>query len=63
MIFKTIQDYTFDNIYHEHTNYWTLFSINNFINKHNCKIFDVEKLSTHGGSIRVYISKNLKKKQ
>ena len=59
---KTIQDYTFDNIYHEHTNYWTLFSINNFINKHNCKIFDVEKLSTHGGSIRVYISKNLKKK-
>ena len=59
---KTIQDYTFDNIYHEHTNYWTLSSINNFINKHNCKIFDVEKLSTHGGSIRVYISKNLKKK-
>ncbi len=59
---NTIKDYTFDNIYHEHTNYWTLNSIINFISKYNCKIFDVEKIDTHGGSIRVYISKNLKLK-
>ena len=59
---KTIQDYTFDNIYHEHANYWTFSSINNFIKKNDCKIFNVEKIDTHGGSIRVYISKNLKQK-
>ena len=57
---KTMKDYSFDNIYHEHTNYWTLTSLNNFMQNHNCKIFNVEKIDTHGGSLRVYVSKNLK---
>ena len=59
---KTIKDYTFDNIYHEHTNYWTLTSLNKFIKNYNCKIINVEKINTHGGSIRVFISKNLRRK-
>ena len=57
---KTIKDYSFDNIYHEHTNYWTLTSLNRFMSNHNCKIFNVEIINTHGGSLRVYISKNLR---
>ena len=56
---KTIKDYSFDNIYHEHSNYWTLNALKNFVNKHNCKIFNAEEVNTHGGSIRVYVSKNL----
>ena len=56
----TIKDLTFDNIYHEHFNYWTVTSLKKFFeNIHNeMKVFDVEHIDTHGGSIRVYVGKN-----
>ncbi len=54
----TIRDLTFDNIYHEHTNYWTLTSIMKFFNQLPLKVYKVEKIDTHGGSIRVYCSNN-----
>ena len=57
-----IKDLTFDNIYHEHYNYWTLTSLFNFFKKFNVKIIEVEKIETHGGSLRVYISKDLNTK-
>jgi nucleoside-diphosphate-sugar epimerase/dTDP-4-dehydrorhamnose 3,5-epimerase-like enzyme len=56
-LLNTIKDLTFDNIYHEHTNYWSLTSLVKFFEGSGLKIFDVEKIATHGGSIRVYISK------
>ena len=55
-LLNTIKDLTFDNIYHEHTNYWSLSTLNIFLDKIDLKIFKVEKIKTHGGSIRVYIS-------
>ncbi|MDA7462932.1 NAD-dependent epimerase/dehydratase family protein [Candidatus Pelagibacter ubique] len=55
-LLNTIKDLTFDNIYHEHTNYWSLTSLNRFFEDLGLKIFDVEEINTHGGSIRVYIS-------
>ncbi len=60
---KTIKDLTFDNIYHEHYNYWSLTTLNYFFNKLNANIFKAEKIDTHGGSLRVYISKDLNKKK
>lgn len=54
----TIKDMTFDNIYHEHTNYWSVTSINNFFSNLNLSVVKVEHINTHGGSIRVYV-KNL----
>ena len=51
----TIKDLTFDNIYHEHYNYWSLTSFTNFFNKLDAKIFKSERINTHGGSIRVFI--------
>ena len=57
-LLNTIKDLTFDNIYHEHTNYWSLSSLNIFFKKLHLKIFRVEKIDTHGGSIRVYISQD-----
>ena len=57
-LLNTIQDLSFDNIYHEHTNYWSLTSLNNFLNKLKLRIFKVEKINTHGGSIRVYVSQD-----
>jgi len=56
-LLNTIKDLTFDNIYHEHTNYWSLTALNKFFENLELKIFDVEEINTHGGSIRVYISK------
>ena len=55
-LLNTIRDLTFDNIYHEHTNYWSLFALNTFFDNLNLKLFKVENINTHGGSIRVYIS-------
>ena len=52
-----IRDMTFDNIYHEHVLYYTLHSMINLFNKHNMTVYNVEKITTHGGSIRAYISK------
>jgi hypothetical protein len=57
-----LKDITFDNIYHEHYNYWSLTSLVNFFNQLNVKIFRSEKINTHGGSIRVYIKKDKKVK-
>ena len=57
-LLKTIKDLTFDNIYHEHTNYWSITSLNKFLNNLNLRIFDVEEINTHGGSIRVYVTQD-----
>ena len=59
---NTLKDLTFDNIYHEHYNYWSLTSLINFFNKFDAKIFKSERIDTHGGSIRVYIKKDKKVK-
>ena len=52
---NTLKDLTFDNIYHEHYNYWSLTSLVNFFKTFNLTIFRAEKINTHGGSIRVYL--------
>ena len=61
-LLNTLKDLTFDNIYHEHYNYWSLTSLNNFFKQLNATIFRSEKINTHGGSIRVYVSKEKNKK-
>jgi len=45
----------FDTIYHEHFSYFSLLTINNLAHRHRLRIFDVEQLVTHGGSLRVYL--------
>ena len=61
-LLNTLKDLTFDNIYHEHYNYWSLLSLTKFFKNFDLKIFNAEKIDTHGGSLRVYISKSNKKK-
>ena len=53
---------TFDNIYHEHYNYWSLTSLVNFFNQFDANIFRAEKVNTHGGSLRIYVKKDKKTK-
>ena len=56
-LLNTLKDLTFDNIYHEHTNYWSLSTLKNFLNNIGLFIFKSEKIDTHGGSVRIYVSK------
>ena len=48
---KTFQ---YDTIYHEHLRYYSLKSLQYIFKNNNLEIFDVEKIDTHGGSIRVF---------
>jgi len=59
-LFNTLKDLTFDNIYHEHYNYWSLISLTNFFKKQSATIYRAEKINTHGGSIRIYVKKGKK---
>ena len=60
-LINTLLDCTFDNIYHEHVNYWCLHSLKKYFENSNFTIVDAEKIKTHGGSLRVFIKKNKKK--
>ena len=61
-LLNTLNDITFDNIYHEHYNYWSLTSLVNFFQQFKAKITKAEKIDTHGGSLRIYIKKDNKSK-
>jgi hypothetical protein len=45
----------FDTIYHEHYSYLSLTALRPIFAKHGLRVFDVEKLNTHGGSLRVFV--------
>ena len=61
-LLKLIQNNEFDTIYHEHYSYHSLHSIKTIFEFYNLKIYDVEELETHGGSIRVYACNESDKK-
>lgn len=53
-LMRLIKEKQFDTIYHEHFSYFSFICVNRVFNKHGLKIFDVEELPTHGGSLRIY---------
>jgi SAM-dependent methyltransferase len=48
----------FDTIYHEHFSYLSLRSVTTIFERNGLSVFDVEKLSTHGGSLRVFAQRS-----
>ncbi len=44
----------FDTIYHEHFSYFSFLTVNSVFARHGLTLFDVERLPTHGGSLRIY---------
>lgn len=48
---------TFDLVYHEHVQTWSLETLKTFFRRHDMTVVDAEDISTHGGSIRVYVKK------
>jgi NDP-4-keto-2,6-dideoxyhexose 3-C-methyltransferase len=57
-----LQQNAFDNIVHEHLEYYSLLSLNNLLATHNMEVFDVELRSLNGGSFRTYITFKGKRK-
>lgn len=53
-LLKLIRQTQFDTIYHEHFSYLSLLTVQKIFRHHGLEVFDVEELSTHGGSLRVY---------
>jgi 2-polyprenyl-3-methyl-5-hydroxy-6-metoxy-1,4-benzoquinol methylase len=52
---RLIEENQFDTIYHEHFSYFSLITVDRLARRHGLRIFDVEKLVTHGGSLRVFL--------
>jgi SAM-dependent methyltransferase len=58
-LLKLVENNYFDTIYHEHMSYHSLESLIPFLDNFNFSVFNVEEIETHGGSIRVYASRDL----
>jgi 2-polyprenyl-3-methyl-5-hydroxy-6-metoxy-1,4-benzoquinol methylase len=54
-ILQLINKNQFDTIYHEHFSYFSLITLKKLFEMHKLKIFDVEELNTHGGSLRIFV--------
>jgi hypothetical protein len=50
-----LENNTFDNISHEHLEYYSLMSLENLLNRHDVEPFDVELNDVNGGSFRIYV--------
>lgn len=53
-LLELIAHVEFDTIYHEHYSYISLFAIEQAFERHGLRVYDVERLSTHGGSLRIF---------
>jgi hypothetical protein len=53
-LLKLIELNEFDTIYHEHFSYFSLLTTIKILEAHGLRIFDVDELKSHGGSLRVY---------
>jgi len=60
-IYSVLKNNSYDQFYDEHAHLFSLLAMMNIVKPYNLKIVDVERLDTHGGSIRFYISKSSSK--
>lgn len=55
-VLEMIRNVEFDTIYHEHYSYLSLLALEPLFARHGLRVIDVERLSTHGGSLRLYVA-------
>lgn len=53
-LMRLIEHTQFDTVYHEHFSYLSLFTVERIFRTAGLRIWDVEQLPTHGGSLRIY---------
>jgi hypothetical protein len=54
-LLRLIEGNQFDTIYHEHFFYFSLVAVERVFARHGLRVFDVEELWTHGGSLRIHV--------
>lgn len=52
---RLMDENQYDTIYHEHFSYFSLITVEKIFGAHDLILFDVEEITTHGGSIRIYL--------
>lgn len=57
-LLRLVQENQFDTIYHEHFSYLSLTALQHIFDRNGLVVFDVEELTTHGGSLRVYAQRS-----
>jgi len=53
-LLNMIKENQFDTIYHEHFSYLSFYTVQKIFEAQGLKLYDVEQLATHGGSLRIY---------
>jgi C-methyltransferase C-terminal domain/Putative zinc binding domain/Methyltransferase domain len=53
-ILKMMEGMQFDTVYHEHYSYLSLYTVTRVLSQAGLRVFDIDELATHGGSLRVY---------
>jgi SAM-dependent methyltransferase len=53
-LLKLMEHVEFDTIYHEHYSYFSLLAVEKIFSRHGLRLYDVEELATHGGSLRIF---------
>lgn len=53
-LLRLMEGNQFDTIYHEHFSYYSFLTVEKIFAAHDMRLFDVEELPTHGGSLRIY---------
>ena len=54
-LLRLIEERQFDTIYHEHFSYFSFLVVDKIFSQHGLRIYDVETLPTHGGSLRLFV--------
>jgi len=57
-LYRLISENQFDTIYHEHFSYLSFTAVRDIFAKSGLNVFDVEDISTHGGSLRVFAQRS-----
>jgi hypothetical protein len=55
-LLRLMRERQFDTIYHEHFSYFSLLTVQRIFVAHGLRVFDVQQLPTHGGSLRVFVT-------
>jgi SAM-dependent methyltransferase len=53
-VMRLIEQTQFDTVYHEHFSYFSLYTVERIFSSTGLRVWNVEELPTHGGSLRVY---------
>ncbi len=54
-LLRLMRENQFDTIYHEHFSYFSFLTVAKVFGRHGLTLFDVQSLSTHGGSLRIFV--------